>query len=211
MWANIFTDGTNYVEGSQGYVYHLAQQMFFQGRAAMMFSTDWIYNEILKYTDTGTFPDDFDIRLMNTPAASTAVDTHISYIVGEDNYFAIPKSSIKANLAKSFLKLMISDRGVEIFTNKAHGTMAYKTKNPIVTEDEYTNNLLSYLNNAPTRFTNWSDSKLFLKNQIDIWTDNNFKPYNRIFKKNPATVAEYMTQLSGYAKSMWNQWVTNAK
>ena len=211
LWYGIFGNEANYVSGSLSLSYELAQQSFWNGSAAMICSTDWIYNEVLDYTDSGKFADDFDIKLMKTPIAPNAADSHISYVVGEDNYFAIPKSSIKADKAKSFIKLMISDRGIETFTNKARGTMAYKTSSSIVVQDPYVQSLNEYLDNATNRFTNWSDSKLFLKNQIDIWTDNEFgKPYNRIIGQNPITVDECMKLLSQWAASKWSDWESKA-
>ena len=213
MWENIFANKSNYVEGSQGLTFDVAQQRFYQGYAAMMINTDWVYNETLSLTDNGVFPEDFDIKLMKTPAASNAVDTHISYIVGEDNYIAIPKSSTKANLAKSFIKLMISDEGIDTFSKKARGTLAYKKTGEVTpSEDPYTQSVNEYLANAPTRFTNWSDSKLFLTNQIDIWTDNDLKPYDRILNKlaNSSTTSEYMVLLAKHAKEKWSYWVQQA-
>ena len=213
LWENIFSSSANYVYGSDGFDFTVAQQMFFQGSAAMMFNTDWIYNEILGYTDAGVFPEDFDIRLMKTPAASNAAQTNISYIVGEDNYFAIPKCSIKADLAKSFIKLMISDRGIKVFSDKARGTMAYKyVGGTLETEDPYRQSVIEYLNNATVRFTNWSDSKLYLTNQIDIWTDNDLKPYGRILNKTTgsATTSQYMVLLAKHAHEKWDQWVQQA-
>lgn len=131
IWTDLIGDRSNIVDGSETYAFSTAQQSFFQGQAAMMFNSDWIYNEILSYTDTGKFDDNFDLKIMKTPVATGAIDPHASYIVGEDNYIAIPKSTIKADLAKSFIKLMISDRGIAIFTEKAHGTLAYKSTSTV--------------------------------------------------------------------------------
>ena len=211
MWWNVFGQESNYVKGSDGWNNHTAQQSFYNGYAAMMINCDWLYNETLKYTDTGTLRDGFELKIMDTPAASTAVSDSISYIVGEDQFFAIPASTIKANLAKSFLKLMISDRGIKTFAEKAHGTLAYKTSTKITTQDEYTNSLFDYLDNATDRFTNWSNSPLFLNNVIDVWTTNDLAPYTRIFNSTVSDpVQEYMNTVSSNAQSKWSQWQQQA-
>lgn len=211
MWWNVFGQESNYVKGSDGWNNHTAQQSFYNGYAAMMINCDWLYNETLKYTDTGTLRDGFELKIMNTPAASTAASTNISYIVGEDQFFAIPASTIKADLAKSFLKLMISDRGIKTFAEKAHGTLAYKTSTKVTTEDEYTNSLFDYLDNATDRFTNWSNSPLFLNNVIDVWTTNDLAPYTRIFNSTASDpVQEYMNTVSSNAQSKWNDWLRQA-
>ena len=177
----------------------------------MMINCDWLYNETLKYTDTGEFREGFELKIMNTPAASTAVSNKISYIVGEDQFIAIPKTSIKADLAKSFIKLMISDRGIKIFADKAHGTMAYKSSTKIVTEDAYTNSLFDYLENAEQRFTNWSTSPLLLNNVIDVWTTNDLAPYTRIINSSASNpVDNYLTELSNNASDKWSEWLKKA-
>ena len=211
MWWGIFGQESNYVKGSDGWNNHTAQQSFYNGYSAMMINCDWLYNETLKYTDTGTLRDGFELQIMDTPVANNAVSDQISYIVGEDQFFAIPSSTIKANLAKSFLKLMISDRGIKTFAEKAHGTLAYKTSTKITTEDVYTNSLFNYLDHAPDRFTNWSNSPLFLNNVIDVWSENALAPYTRIFNSTSSDpVAEYMTTLSNNAQSSWSKWLQQA-
>ncbi len=210
MWYTIFGNKDNYVKGSDGWSNHLAQQSFYNGYSAMMINCDWLYNETLKYTDNNQFRDGFGLKIMETPYASTAVDQHASYIVGEDQYYAIPKSTIKADLAKSFIKLMISDRGIKTFAEKAHGTLAYKSTTEVTTEDDYTNSLISYLDNATNRFTNWSTSKLFLNNIIDVWTVNDLAPYTRLLNGTSASVSAYMKLISDNAKDKWNSWVQQA-
>lgn len=176
----------------------------------MMINCDWLYNEMLKYTDNNQFRSGFELKIMNTPVATGAVDTHISYIVGEDQYYAIPKSTIKADLAKSFIKLMISDRGIKTFAEKAHGTLAYKSTAAYSTSDIYTNSLISYLGNATKRFTNWSESPLFLNNVIDIWTTNDLAPYTRFIDGTKTDVNDYMNEISNNARDKWNTWLTQA-
>ena len=211
MWYQIFGDNTNFVNGSMDWTNHIAQQSFYNGYSAMMINCDWLYNETLKYTDTGTFREGFELKIMNTPVANGAVDPKASYIVGEDQYFAVPATTIKADLAKSFIKLMISDTGIKTFAEKAHGTLAYKSTTPITTSDSYTNSLISYLNNAENRFTNWSDSPLFLNNVINVWTENALAPYTRIFNSSATDkIADYMNMISTNAKSRWSAWQQQA-
>ena len=211
MWWNIFGDKTNYVKGSDGWSNHLAQQSFYNGYSAMMINCDWLYNETLKYTDNNQFREGFELKIMDTPAASNAAEPHVSYIVGEDQYYAIPKSTIKADLAKSFIKLMISDRGIKTFAEKAHGTLAYKSSTTVTTTDSYTNSLINYLNHTTGTFTNWSNSKLFLNNVIDVWTVNDLAPYTRMIDgTDPQPVQAYMKQISDNAKEKWNTWVQQA-
>ena len=106
---------------------------------------------------------------------------------------------------------MISDAGIKTFAEKAHGTLAYKSTTPITTSDSYTNSLISYLNNAEKRFTNWSDSPLFLNNVINVWTENALAPYTRIFNSSAADkIADYMNMISTNAKSKWDAWQQQA-
>ena len=211
MWYNIFGNKDYYVKGSEGWSNHLAQQSFYNGYAAMMVNCDWLYNETMKYTDTGKFKDSFSLKIMNTPVATNAVDSKISYIVGEDQYFAIPKTTIKADLAKSFIKLMVSDKGIKTFADKAHGTLAYKSTTPLEAEDEYTNSLINYNLNAEHRFTNWSNSPLFLNNVIDVWTQNDLAPYTRLLNSTDANpVQKYMSDVSNNARDQWDKWVQQA-
>ena len=214
-WWKIFGDSTNYVANSKDWTNHIAQQNFYNGYAAMMINCDWLYNETLKYTGgANKFRDGFELAIMKTPLATGAPEANrnISYIVGEDQYFAIPKTTIKADLAKSFIKMMISDWGIKNFADKACGTLAYKSTQTIETENEYTNSLIQYLNAAPNRFTNWSDSKLFLNGIIDVWTENSLAPYSRIFNSSQTDPVTYYlnNELSSNAASSYNKWVSQA-
>ena len=63
---------------------------------------------------------------MPTPVASDAKETSITYTIGEDQYIAIPESSIKKDLAKDFIKLMVSDYGCGVFLNEAQPQISIK-------------------------------------------------------------------------------------
>ena len=125
-WNNIFGSNTGYyVEGQNTTTAANAQKSFVNGYAAMMFNGDWLYNETLNYTQTGTF-ENFELGLMKTPVLSEAKagSESTSYVIGEDQYIAIPASSSKKELAQEFIKLMISQEGNEVFINQAHGFLA---------------------------------------------------------------------------------------
>ena len=105
-WNNIFGSNTGYyVEGQNTTTAANAQKSFVNGYAAMMFNGDWLYNETLNYTQTGTF-ENFELGLMKTPVLSEAKagSESTSYVIGEDQYIAIPASSSKKELAKKVMK-----------------------------------------------------------------------------------------------------------
>lgn len=213
FWNSIFGDPTNFVANSASYSNHMAQQSFYNGYAAMMINCDWIYNEIAKTYKT--FRPGFKLELMKTPVATGAVDENISYIVGEEQFIAIPSTSIKVDLAKSFIKLMISDRGLKNFAKNAHGSMAYKLTEgeSYDVSDKYTKSLIDYLDNCPRRFTSWSSSDLFLNNIImSPWSDGQHVPYTRILNHQPnySTPAECMARISENASSSWSDWQRRA-
>ena len=215
MWWDIFGDTTNYVKGSESWTNFDAQTNFYNGAAAMMINCDWLYNEIITNTSDKKFRDGFELEIMNTPVAEGAKDEHISYIVGEDQYFAIPASTIKADLAKSFLKLMISDKGIKTFAEKAHGTLAYRSTTTVTASDNYTQSLINYSNNAERRFTNWSNSQLFLGDVLDIWSDTHkLPPYLNVINNKKANKADpvgtYMSLVSSTAASNWAKWQRDA-
>ena len=74
-----------------------------------------MYNEILKYDINN---ENFEFALMKTPVADGAVETSITYTIGEDQYIAIPESSTKKELAKDFIKLMISVQRLRVGLNE---------------------------------------------------------------------------------------------
>ena len=212
MWYNIFDDSTNYVDGSKGWGNHMAQQAFYNGYAAMMVNGDWIYNEILKYEDEGKpLRDGFELKVMNTPTATGAVFTNISYTIGEDQFIAIPKTSQHAEHAKSFIKFMMSDYTIKLFAEKGHGVLAYKPAQSIAAEDSYTNSLLDYAYHNPQRFTDWSDSPLYLNNVIGAWTEYSMMPYSRLLDGSVSSVSDYMELMSANAQSRWEHWQQQAE
>ena len=207
-WNRLMTK-ENYVEGSAGKSNHLAQQNFVNGYAAMMFNGDWLYNEILGYKANEVDMTNFELGIMNTPALPGATYTDISYVIGEDQYIAIPASSDRIDQAKQFIKYVISDDGVSTFFNKAHGQLAYKTSAALTTEDGFMKNLLDFRTAAPKTFTNFSDSLLYLSNIVDIWSIASLRPYNALIG-GTNTLDQAFESIQTQTASNWETWKRNA-
>ncbi len=206
LWYNIFSNSDNYVSGSGDKTNHQAQQDFLNGNAAMMFNSDWVYSEMSKYTSDGTFPDDFSLKLMKTPTAPNAINLNTSYIVGEDQFIAIPKTSSKADLAKSFIKLMISNKGMENFTNTAYGLMAYKWDlSTYKTDNEYLTSLISYRSSLETTFTNYSSNPMYLSGIIDIWSTGSTRPFSGLLTTVKSVDTSFET-IKKQANANWETW-----
>ena len=210
MWYNIFGDNTNYVTNSYIWPAHYAQQSFYNGYAAMMINGDWIYNEILSYEDEGKpLRDGFELKVMNTPVATGATTTNISYTIGENQFIAIPKTSQNVEHAKSFIKTITSDYAIKAFAEKGHGILAYKPSKTITTEDTYAQSLFEYTNHNSQRFTEWSDSPLYLNNIISVWTEYSMMPYSRLLDGG-LSIDYCMNQISDNAKNEWEYWQQRA-
>ncbi len=215
LLMNIFTN-KDYVHEAESN--HQAQKDFNNGYAAMMLNGEWLYNEIKSYQINNA---NFKLAVMKTPTVPNA--THnISYTIGEDQYIAIPNSSIKKDLAKNFIKLLVSDFGCKTFIDQANGLLAYDITtvngNDIstVTEDtfmrnlysvkaSYTNSFTSYPN--ITSFTNVRESNamLYLSNFIDIWTTGTMRPYKYIID-GTYTIDIAFSKIAEEASSKWPQW-----
>ena len=206
LWDNLFQPG-NYVTGSANMNNHQAQQSFLNGYAAMMFNSDWLYNEMLGYTDNNVLPETFDLRLMKTPVVNHAVDPNASYIVGEDQYIAIPKTTIKADLAKSFIKLMISDYGCQTFLKNSNALLAYDFDiDSYQTDNEYVKSLLNYKKTCTTTYTNFSNNTMYLAGVIDIWGKGAYRPFENIVNSRSATVESAFTRIADEVKRNWDSW-----
>lgn len=210
LWANLFAEG-NYVTGSANKTNHQAQQDFLNGYAAMMFNSDWLYNEMLGYSDTGVLPETFDLRLMSTPTAPNAVYPHTSYIVGEDQYIAIPKTSGKPELAKSFIKLMISDFGCETFVKNSNALLAYDWNTTSYTpSNNYVASLINYKQSLTSTYTNFSSNVMYLSGIIDIWGKSAYRPFEGIVNTGAYTVESAFIRIADEVKRNWNTWRTEA-
>ncbi len=210
LWNNIFSDSTNYVEGSLSKTNHQAQQDFLNGYSAMMFNGEWCYNEIIRYMEDGVLPETFDLKIMKTPTAPNAVDENISYIVGEDQYIAIPATSTKADLAKSFIKLLVSNWGCENFTTTANGLMAYSwdTQN-YEAPNSFVDSLVDYKNSTSTTFTNFSSSLLYLNNIVDVWGTSAMRPFNGILS-GTSSVDRAFDTIKNETQRQWEDWKRQA-
>ena len=201
----------NYVVGSANKTNHQAQQDFLNGYAAMMFNSDWLYNEMLGYSDNGQLPASFDLRLMPTPTAPNALYPNTSYIVGEDQYIAIPKTSTKAELAKSFIKLMISDYGCETFLKNSNALLAYDwDSSSYQTTSNYVSSLLSYKNSLTSTFTNFSSNVMYLSGIVDIWGKSAYRPFEGIVNTGAYTVDTAFIRIAEEVKRNWSTWRTEA-
>lgn len=223
MWKGLFDPDNGYVmSGCSGMSNHEAQTAFNNGYAAMIFDGDWMYNEILHYDINNP---NFELALMKTPLADGAVETSITYTIGEDQYIAIPESSTKKDLAKDFIKLMISDYGCEVFLNQAHGMLAYKTSKTITTTDSFLNNLMTTKNSYEKAFTNYpsftaaeiagqskvNDNRLlYLANTIDIWGTGALRPYATLIQSNPQTIDAAFTTIASSIAGQWKDWQSDA-
>lgn len=210
LWDNIFKDSTNYVEGSASKSNHQAQQNFLNGYCAMMFNGEWVYNEMLRYTNDHKLPDSFDLKIMKTPTAPNAVAPNISYVVGEDQYIAIPATSKNADLAKSFIKVLVSDWNCENFMDTANGLMAFKwdTKS-YEPKNSFTQSLINYKNSTDVTFTSFSSNLMYLSNIIDVWATGAMRPFLGILT-NTTTVDIAFETIAQETKRNWDTWKKQA-
>lgn len=210
LWDGLFGDSANFVEGSATKSNHIAQQNFLNGEAAMMFDGEWVYNEMLEYVGEQGFPSDFELRIMKTPTAPNAIDPHASYIVGEDQYMAIPTTSKKPELAKSFLKSIVSDAGCRTFLEKAHGLMAYDfDAEGVLPDNAFVSSVQAYKSNVSETFTNFSNNQMYLSNIIDIWGTSAYRPYSNILAGS-ATVNSAFSTIATETTRNWDTWKKQA-
>ena len=207
VWYNIFCN-PNYTDPEDiTRDNHTAQKNFMQGKAAMMVSGNWIYNEMLNYNTNHTLPANFELKIMETPKI-TSTAKKISYIIGEDQYIAIPASTKKPELAKSFIKTLISDKVLKSFFNKAHGMMAYKlSSGAYETDDPYMTSLMEYRAGLQETFTNYSSSLLFLNNFVDFWGASSGRPFLQLIKKTYKSVDEAFSEIYANVTRQWGTWV----
>lgn len=179
---------SSYIGGSLSYTNHQAQQDFFNGKAAMIFDGDWIYNETLQY---GTKPEGFEMKLMKTPVFDGAKDTDVSYVIGSDQYIAMPASSKKQDLAKSFIKTMISNWSLSNFTNKSHGFLAYQNtdSSAIDTSNAYISSYLDVKNSVKKTTTDDSSASIYLNGYIsNAWVASSNRPFLGLLQQSSKTV-----------------------
>lgn len=188
-----------------------AQKQFVNGYAAMMFNGDWLYNESLKYTNTGTFNDTFELSLMKTPVLSEASNenANISYVIGEDQYISVPESSTHKDLAKEFIKYIISDHGCQVFAKNAHSFLAYDA-NYETFEDNYMNEMVSLRNSYTTKFTNFSSNRKYLCNYLDVWSTAANRPFLGVLNGSSDIDTSFNT-IASTVRSQWQYWTDRSK
>ena len=190
---------------------HTAQKNFMQGKAAMMISGNWVYNEMLNYNTNHTLPSNFELKIMDSPKIVSTAES-CSYIIGEDQYIAIPASTKKADLAKSFIKTLISDEVLKVFFNKAHGMMAYRLSSGSYQSDNtYMTSLMEYRSHLTKTFTNYSSSLLFLNNFVDFWGASSGRPFQQLIKKTYKSVDEAFTEIYANVQRQWGTWVSESR
>ena len=198
------------IEDSKSKAAAAAQKEFANGYAAMMFNGDWLYNEILDYNLTG---DNFALGLMKTPKIAEANDNYVntSYVIGEDQFIVIPKSSKKKDMAKEFIKLIISNEGCTTFTKKANGFLAYDTDftNADIT-DEFILETINLRNSYVNKFTNYSSNRKYLCNFLDVWCTGAQRPFLSLLNGS-VTLDKAFTSIHTTAKANWADWTARSK
>jgi ABC-type glycerol-3-phosphate transport system substrate-binding protein len=215
MWSDLFTNSSYVMSGCSGMNNHTAQTSFVNGYAAMMFNGDWLYNETLGYDIDNS---GFKLSVMKTPTAPNAVTTDITYTVGEDQYIAVPAASIKQDLAKKFIKLIVSDYGCQVFAEQAHGLLAYSGALKAETSDSFMNDLISVKSSYTTAFTDYptissgenlknSTKQLYFNDKINIWGTSSLRPFENIIG-GTRTVDSAFTTIASTMSSGWSDYKT---
>ena len=181
----------------------------------MMVNCEWLYNELGNYIKNkwSDYPW-FELKLMETPRVSTVSGTaaHNSYIIGDDQFIAIPASTSKPELAKSFVKELVSDRTCKIFNSKASGFMAYRlSTGSYEATNSYMQSLLDYRSSLSFKFTNYSSSRIYLSNAADVWTSGANRPYESSI--NPDTsirksLNDLFEVIKNTALVQWGEWIS---
>ncbi len=209
MWQALIGNTDYVLENCSGLDNHDAQRKFARGEAAMMFNSDWIYNEILGYEINS---EEFELALMKTPTAPNAVEENILYTIGEDQYFAIPATSTHQVEAKALIKLIVSDFGCKTFLKEANGLLAYDCNyQDSDATNSFTKNLLNIRSQYTKAFTNYpklndGDDKttkfMYLSGLIDIWFTGGLRPYENMLKG--TSLDKAFSDIAQAAKSQWD-------
>lgn len=203
-WRELFGSSANYVNGSLSFSKDQAQNAFYNGRAAMMFNGDWLYNETNKL---GSNPN-FEVKLMKTPTFTNAKDEDVGYVIGSDQYIAVPASSKKKELAKSFLKELVSDWSLSNFTNKAHGFLAYNNgdTSSIDRSNSYVSSCLDARANISKRLTDYSSSRKYLDEVIsNPWVESGNRPFLGLLQNESKTVESCFVTIYEAAKEAFKE------
>lgn len=207
-WNDIFGNSDNVVEGCESKTASNAQKEFINGMAAMIVDGDWLYNDYIAGYEKS---DSFKLKLMKTPIIENAQYPNTSYVIGEDQYIAIPKTSSHKELAKSFIKLMVSDEGCNTFLEQAHGFLAYKCNySSSGLSDEYISSAIEVRNSYTSTFTNFSNNRKYLCNYIDIWCTAALRPYSSLLNKS-RTIDQAFSDIASTARQGWEYWTNSSK
>ena len=138
-----------------------------------------------------------------------------TYIIGEDQYIAIPATSSHQELAKDFIKEIVSDKGCEVFMNKAHGFLAYNAnyENMNIT-DSFMQDMIALRANSNNKFTNFSSNRKYLIGAVDVWCTGGDRPFlsllNGSFDSYDNPIDEAFNRIASKAKSKWDEWTSLA-
>lgn len=214
LWYNLFGNSAYVCSGNSN---NDAQLKFAKGEAAMMFNGDWMYNEISNYNLTNT---NFQLAIMKTPKAPNATASDMLYTIGEDQYIAIPESSIKKDLAKDFIKLMVSDYGCKVFLSQANGVLAYdcQFEDADYNGDAFLKNLIETRNSYGTKFTEYPSMQgevtnttkmLYLAGNVNIWGTSAYRPYANLLSSATFTIDTAFTNIQNEVARQWSTWKSN--
>ena len=205
VWHQIFSDPTNFTEGSASNSNHDSQKELYRSEAAMSFNGNWIYNETLEY---GPEREDFKLAMMKCPVIDGAKQENIGYAIGSGQYIAVPASSTKQDLAKSFIKEMISNENLTNFTNKSHGFLAFKNtdKSNIDLSNEYVKSYLEVSDATPIKISELSMNKIYLDGIIKTpWISHGNRPFENLLADPSRTVDDAFKTLYLGAKAAFNE------
>lgn len=207
-FQEIFCNSDNVVEGCESKTASNAQKEFFNGMAAMMVNGDWLYNDYVKgYEKT----DSFELKLMKTPVIEGASYQDTCYVIGEDQYIAIPKTAPHKELAKSFIKLIVSNEGCNTFLKDAYGFLAYNCDySTESSNNSYINSAIDVRNSYTSKFTSFSNNRKYLCNLIDIWCTGALRPYSYLLNSS-RTLDQTFEDIASTANSNWSLWTSQSK
>lgn len=211
-WYQLFGNSNYVVSDSEAKSASNAQKEFVNGYAAMMVNGDWLYNDTLNYTSGGNYSSSFELKMMKTPTLPDATYPNTSYVIGEDQYIAIPKTAPHQEEAKSFIKYMISDKGCNTFLEKGHGFLAYKANydENIINNDTYLKSALEVRNSYESKFTNFSTNRKYLCNYLDIWATSATRPYQNMLS-GAYDIDRAFQEILNIAKTNWSDWTTKSE
>lgn len=212
-WNSLFGNSANYVTGSGSKTAGVAQKEFVNGYAAMMFNGDWLYNDVLYYMQNSSFQDKFELGLMKTPMIDGGKETYRNhaYVIGEDQYIAIPRTSTKQDLAKEFIREIISDEGCTSFANEAHAFLAYDADyDTAKLTDSFVKETLTLRKDYTEKFTNHSDNRKYLCNYLDIWCTSASRPFSNLLN-GTVTVDAAFQNISRTASANWTDWTNKSR